>query len=64
MVCVIFFIKKVAGSSFVGGSNTACLVLTNSISINLLVFFVACKFGEVVNNTTVLTKVKRVLRLG
>ena len=58
MVCFIFFAKRVAGMNFVGGINTASLALINAFSINILIFLLSTKFGDMINNTGVVERLE------
>ena len=54
----VFFIKKITKMEFVGGSNTMSLALSNSISTNLLLYLLAMKLGDMVNNTSVIERLQ------
>ena len=57
-LCFIFYVYKVFNFNFIGGSNVTSLIVTNSISISLMVYFLAIKLGEVINNTSVVERLQ------
>ena len=58
VIFLIFFVKKVSGIRFIGGSNTMCMALTNVIASNMLVYLVSIKLIKLANNAPVIHKLK------